>query len=257
MDEVSPHTYRPDYGAMGDCKVCGRLEHDPIHDPNQREHQMDEKKLDAEGKAAEANPPPFDIYYTALLNSMANAANPKLLEMPSYTEASVDRKLEMVAQAVQNQRAEIDLLRGDSQVSKGDLHAVADTLMEELEGRTMALIRHIEAEDGAESDEVKAWRERFEPWRDAWRNVLAMGPGRAGFMSSVNVVRSIREKAIYCVVALDRLAALPDVKMSNVAKNDFGLVLDEIARGIGGQDSVQYCHEYVAEKGEDKPPKEG
>ena len=218
---------------------------------------MDEKDIDNEGKAVEANPPPFDIYYTALCNSMANAANPKLLEMPSYTQASVDRKLELVAQAVQNQRAEIDQLRAESQVSKEDLHKVADTLMEELEDRTMALIQHIELEEGAESDEVEAWRARFEPWRDAWRNVLAMGPGRAGFISSVNVVRSIREKAIYCVVALDRIAALPDVEMSNVAKNDFGLVLAEIARGIGGQDGVEWCHAYVAEKGEDKPPKEG
>jgi len=29
---AEPHTYSPDYQAMGDCRTCGRVERDPIHE---------------------------------------------------------------------------------------------------------------------------------------------------------------------------------------------------------------------------------
>lgn len=30
--EIEPHKYSPDHQAMGDCKYCGRLQDDPIHE---------------------------------------------------------------------------------------------------------------------------------------------------------------------------------------------------------------------------------
>jgi len=28
---VKPHHYSPDYMAMGDCRICGRVAGDPVH----------------------------------------------------------------------------------------------------------------------------------------------------------------------------------------------------------------------------------